>query len=132
MEISSARLRSSTLDHQLTIAGTHLLVDLYGCARAALDDEEGIRSLLLEAARRSGAHVVDDTFHRFPGGGVTGVVAVEESHLTIHTWPHVGYAALDVFFCGRPDPAKATQYVMAGLKPSHIRFHRRMRGHGIP
>jgi len=55
---------------------------------------------MIEAAERVGATVIDDTFHQFVPLGVTGVVAIAESHLTIHTWPEYGYAAVDIFTCG--------------------------------
>lgn len=81
--------------------GTHILAELYGCPRARLDDEELIRAAMLEAARRCGATIVSDHFHRFSPQGVSGVVVIAESHLTIHTWPESGYAAVDLFTCGR-------------------------------
>jgi spermidine synthase len=103
----------------------HVIADLAGCPAGVLDDEEHIRSAMLEAARRGGATVVDVAFHRFEGGGVTGVVMVKESHLTIHTWPERGYAALDVFLCGRGRPQKALAYLVKALRAerSHVKEH---------
>ncbi len=53
-----------------------------------------------EAARRSGATIVEDVFHLFNPHGISGVVVIAESHLSIHTWPEYGYAAVDLFTCG--------------------------------
>ena len=80
--------------------GTHLLLDLEECNSELLDDLEYVRSALLAAARDSGATIVGETFHKFKPIGVTGVVAIAESHISIHTWPEHGYAAADIFTCG--------------------------------
>jgi S-adenosylmethionine decarboxylase len=80
--------------------GHHSLVDLHGCDEAALKDTAAIRLALLDAVRRAGGTIVTDTFHTFSPYGVSGVVVIAESHVTIHTWPEHGYAAVDVFSCG--------------------------------
>ena len=80
--------------------GSQILADLYGCDRGILDDPEAIRAILVEAARRCGATIVDRCFHRFSPQGISGVVIIAESHLGIHTWPEHGYAAVDLFTCG--------------------------------
>ena len=76
-----------------------MLLDLRECNVELLDDLPFIRSTLLEAAESMGATVVGQTFHKFAPHGVTGVVAIAESHLCIHTWPEYGYAAVDIFSC---------------------------------
>ena len=80
--------------------GLQLVVDMYGCDPAVLNDEAAIRACMLEAARRCGATVVSECFHRFHPHGVSGVVVIAESHLAIHTWPERRFAALDLFTCG--------------------------------
>jgi S-adenosylmethionine decarboxylase proenzyme len=71
---------------------------------------------LLEAAEKVGATVIDHTFHQFSPHGVTGVVAIAESHLCIHTWPEYGYAAVDVFTCGESfNPRVAAQHLIGRL-----------------
>ena len=88
--------------------GRHLLVDLYGCARGRLDDLEFVRQCLLNAAEQAGATVIDSHFHGFSPSGVTGTVSIQESHLSIHTWPEHQYAAIDIFTCGSSvDPWRA-------------------------
>ncbi|GEM_PF-79340 len=85
--------------------GRQILIELYQCDPQVLNSEWRIREILVEATRRSGATIVSDTFHTFNPHGVSGVVVIAESHVSIHTWPEYGYAAVDVFTCGeRIDP----------------------------
>ncbi len=94
---------------------THLLVEYHGCDKALLDDLDRIESSLRAAAVAAGATVVAAAFHRFAPQGVSGVVVVEESHLSIHTWPEFGYAAVDVFTCGECDPPRAHEFLAEAL-----------------
>ena len=80
--------------------GVQILVDMYDCDSAVLDDEGAVEAYMVEAARRCGATIVNKCFHRFSPHGVSGVVVIAESHLAIHTWPEHGYAAVDLFTCG--------------------------------
>lgn len=80
--------------------GRHLLVELHGCDREALDNTDQIRDVMLKAAIDCGAVVLGSQFHHFNPQGVSGVVVIAESHISIHTWPEHGYAAVDVFTCG--------------------------------
>lgn len=80
--------------------GTHLILDLKECNPEQLNDLPYIRATMLEAAKAAGATVICESFHKFSPIGVTGVVAIAESHLTIHTWPEYAYAAVDIFTCG--------------------------------
>ncbi|MCS7206680.1 MAG: adenosylmethionine decarboxylase [Dehalococcoidia bacterium] len=96
--------------------GRHLILELRGCDPRLLDDLPYIRQTLLEAAQIAGATIVGQTFHKFHPVGVTGVVAIAESHLCIHTWPEYGYAAVDIFTCGeRFSPHRAAQWVIERL-----------------
>ena len=97
--------------------GRHLLVDLYGCARGLLDDVDHVRQGLLAAAEEAGATVVDAHFHSFSPCGVTGTVSIQESHLSIHTWPEHLYAAVDIFTCGDSiDPWRAYESLKTALE----------------
>jgi len=85
--------------------GRHILAEVYGCEFRILNDLDEIREILVSAALSAGAEVRETAFHRFSPQGVSGVVVISESHIAIHTWPELGYAALDVFTCGeRVDP----------------------------
>lgn len=83
----------------------HILIELHGCPSDLLDNVGLIERAMCAAAEAAGATVIASRFHRFSPLGVSGVVLIAESHLTIHTWPERGYAAIDVFTCGeRVDP----------------------------
>lgn len=100
--------------------GTHVLLDAYGARH--LDDAPRLRDILRRAATACGATVLSDTFHRFDGrGGVTGVVALQESHISIHTWPETGFAAIDIFLCGTLSSNPAIDALIHDLAPkSHL------------
>lgn len=97
--------------------GRHLLLDLSGVAPAQLTDPAGLEAILREAAVRAGATVLSGHFHHFgEGGGVTGVLLLSESHISIHTWPEHGFAAVDVFMCGDTRPEQAVASIAAALQ----------------
>ncbi len=111
--------------------GTHLLVEIRGAARPLLDDAEVIERLLREAATRAGARVVQASFHRFQPEGVTGFLLLEESHISIHSWPAQGYAAVDFYTCGDADPQRAMTFLAQSLRASHVEWLSVRRGERI-
>lgn len=80
--------------------GQHSLYDFHGCSAHRLTDTVALRLALLEIVRRAGGTIVTEAFHTFSPHGVSGVVVIAESHVTLHTWPEHAYAAVDVFSCG--------------------------------
>jgi len=99
--------------------GTHLLLEMVGCKPEFLDNKEEICSALLRAATKARATVLGNSFHKFSPQGVSGVVVIAESHLSIHTWPEFGYAAVDVFTCGdRAMPHRAADYLIEAFAPT--------------
>lgn len=101
--------------------GRHILAEIYGCDSNILDDRELIEKIMVESALFAGAEIREVAFHKFSPMGVSGVVVISESHLTIHTWPELGYAAVDVFTCGeRINPWNACNYMTERFKASHI------------
>ena len=100
-------------------AGVHLLADMSGIAADLLTSCTKIEQLLRDAADVAGAHVLHSHFHGFgEGQGVTGVVLLAESHISIHTWPDDGFAAADIFMCGASDPQSALALLRQALQPS--------------
>lgn len=91
--------------------GTHLLLDLAGAPFATLDDPSVVESALVDTVAAMEAHVLGVHLHRLEPQGISGVVVISESHLTIHTWPERGEAAIDLFTCG--DAARAREAVKA-------------------
>ena len=80
--------------------GRHLLLELRECNKAVLDDLRYLENALVSAAEEAGATVLGKSFHQFAPQGVSGVVLIAESHLSLHTWPEHAYAAVDIFTCG--------------------------------
>ena len=80
--------------------GNHLLIEYYDCNSEVLKNTLLIEKYMIEAAKMAQATIVESVFHTFSPWGVSGVVVIEESHLTIHTWPEYKYAAVDLFTCG--------------------------------
>ncbi|MEK7477394.1 MAG: adenosylmethionine decarboxylase [Candidatus Coatesbacteria bacterium] len=97
--------------------GKHILVEYYGCDVNLLNKASALKEMLEDAAREARATVVESFVHQFSPFGVSGVVVIAESHLTIHTWPEYGYAAVDLFTCGdEVDPWKCYYYLHDKLK----------------
>lgn len=97
--------------------GRHILVELYNCDKDILNNHELIETYMKEAAIKAKATIVQSVFHLFNPWGVSGAVVIQESHLTIHTWPEYGYAAVDLFTCGDSvDPWIAFDYLQEMLK----------------
>ncbi|WP_229417372.1 adenosylmethionine decarboxylase [Massilia sp. Root418] len=99
-------------------AGSHLLADLSGIHASRLSDCDELEALLRSAAAAAGARVLHSHFHGFGEGlGVTGVVLLAESHISIHTWPEDGFAAVDIFMCGASQPQTALAVIQDALAP---------------
>lgn len=100
-------------------AGIHLLADLAGVDACLLVDPDAIDALLRTAAVAAGARILHSHFHTFGAGmGVTGVLLLAESHISIHTWPEHGFAAADIFMCGDARPQLALDVIDAALRPA--------------
>ena len=84
----------------MEVLGCHLLLELKDCNSELLNDLSYIRRAMIETAQNVGATIVGESFHHFSPQGVTGILAIAESHISIHTWPEYGYAAADIFSCG--------------------------------
>ena len=109
----------------------HLLVDLYGCPADLLNDVTALEKVMIEAAQRAGATVINSMFHHFSPFGVSGVVVIQESHLTIHTWPEQGFAAIDLFTCGtQTKPRRALTHLKRALQSTRIEVRQFRRGRG--
>lgn len=97
--------------------GRHVLLELRDCNREKLNDLPYLKQHLLAAAEETGATVIGEIFHQFSPQGVTGVVAIAESHICVHTWPEFGYAAVDIFTCGDGfDPTEAAHLLIERLE----------------
>ncbi|QHA92838.1 adenosylmethionine decarboxylase [Bacillus sp. N1-1] len=95
--------------------GRHVIAELWGCDTEKLNNMKFIEETFVEAALKSGAEVREVAFHKFAPQGVSGVVIISESHLTIHSFPEHGYASIDVYTCGDLDPNVAANYIADAL-----------------
>jgi S-adenosylmethionine decarboxylase len=100
--------------------GQHILIDYYSCSVEVLNDALLLEKYLLETAYLIGATVVSVQFNAFNPIGVSGVVIIAESHLTIHTWPELGYAAVDFFTCGFMDTRVGLGYLEGVLEAKEV------------
>ncbi len=93
--------------------GTHLLVELRECNAKILSNLKEVQTALINAAKIAEATIVEAAFHEFNPFGISGMVIIAESHLSIHTWPEYKYAAVDIFTCGNTiKPEKAVSYLI--------------------
>ncbi|MGB0632569.1 MAG: adenosylmethionine decarboxylase [Alphaproteobacteria bacterium] len=110
-----------------TFAGAHLLIDFWGGSQ--LGDTTFVESALREAAEAAGATVLHIHVHEFGGeGGVSGVAVLAESHISVHTWPELDYAAFDIFMCGNCRPEKALSVLEDRFSPSRKSVSESKRG----
>lgn len=103
-----------------TPIGTHIIADLYDCTN--LSNNSSVREILLQSAKESKGTVLHTKFHDFEPQGLTGYILLAESHISIHTWPESGYAAVDVFTCGTTmQPKAAVAYIQKMLGAKNVR-----------
>jgi S-adenosylmethionine decarboxylase len=111
----------------LRYAGTHVLIDLWGAER--LDDLALAEATLRAAVDAVGATLLHVHVHHFtPNDGVSGVAVLAESHISVHTWPESGYAALDIFVCGACDPYAAVPVFRRAWRPERVQLSEQKRG----
>ncbi len=100
--------------------GIHILVEFYSCSESVLNDPGFIEQEMIRAAELIEATVITSSSHAFSPHGVSAVVVISESHLTMHTWPEHGYAAVDLFFCTKKiDPWLAIEHLKEILEAEH-------------
>lgn len=109
--------------------GRHVLAEIYGCDFEILNNIQKVERIMVNAALEAGAEIREYVFHKFSPQGISGVVVISESHLAIHTWPELGYAAVDVFTCGDTvDPWDACNYLTEHFEAKQISAKESKRG----
>ena len=111
-------------------AGAHLIVDVFGGER--LDDLAHVEETLRTCVEVAGATLLHIHLHHFDeNGGVSGVAVLAESHISIHSWPEHGYAALDIFMCGQTQPDACIDVLRQAFAPGRIAVSEFLRGRGV-
>ena len=106
------------------MVGKHCILELYECDPSRLDDEAFLRTSITTAAKSAGATLLNLITHHFEPQGVTGLALLAESHISIHTWPESGYAAVDVFTCGdHTMPEQACAVLSEALQSKRQALH---------
>ena len=109
--------------------GRHVLAEFFECDPNTLNSIDKVEKYMMEAALECGATIVQKCFHMFNPYGVSGVVIISESHLAIHTWPELGYAAVDLFTCGpKCDPKVAYEFLKKKFSSKNANFTELKRG----
>ena len=108
-------------------AGSHFIIDLYGGKR--LDDLQHVERTLIDCIEAAGATLLHVHLHPFePNGGISGVAVLAESHISIHSWPERGYAALDIFMCGRARPERCLDVLKTAFSAERMTVKEILRG----
>lgn len=107
------------------------MVDAWGVSFDLLNSCELLEQYLLDAAEKSGATVITSKIRKFEPQGISAFVLLAESHISIHTYPEKGFAAIDCYTCGEAvDPTRAVQYLIEQLKPTQTHSKLLQRGIG--
>lgn len=108
-------------------AGTHLIIELWNGKN--FSSLLKIRKILEDSVKACGATLLKTHLHKFsPSGGISGVAIIQESHISVHTWPEYKYAAIDIFVCGAVDPYHAIPVLKKGFRPEKIQIAELKRG----
>ena len=110
-------------------AGTHLIIEVVN--GTGLDDEGRIQNAFRDCVEACGATLMHIHTHRFSPHGISGVAVLAESHISVHTWPEIGYGAFDVVMCGGAQPWRAVEVLAAAFETTDIRVKELLRGDGI-
>lgn len=108
--------------------GIHLIIDGWQSPPHLLNDADHIRLALTQAVSAGGATLIELGVHQFHPQGLTATATLAESHMTIHTWPELGYFAADIFFCGKGDAEAAMRVLLECLQAQRSRVRKIMRG----
>lgn len=109
--------------------GRHIILECYDCDDELLKQEKMLEQQLIHSAEFARATVLHSYFHKFgEGGDVTGVIALAESHISVHTWPEYGYMAVDIFMCGECNPMDSVDYIISNLDIGQFEYQEIQRG----
>ncbi len=110
-------------------AGRHLIIEVVD--GHGLDDEGRIQQAFRDCVETCGATLLHIHTHKFSPQGVSGVAVLAESHISVHTWPEIGYGAFDVFMCGEARPWLAVDVLKKAFATADVRVKELLRGDGV-
>ncbi len=116
-------------DGETVFAGTHLIIEVVN--GHGLDDEARIQQAFRDCVDDCGATLLHIHTHKFSPQGVSGVAVLAESHISVHTWPEIGYGAFDVFMCGDARPWRAVDVLSRAFGTADVRVKELKRGEGV-
>lgn len=129
MDVTKSFTSTTANGEKQIYLGQHVLAEFFECDPNVLNNSNLIEKLMVDAALECGATVVQKCFHMFNPYGVSGVVIIAESHFAIHTWPELGYAAVDLFTCGtKCDPKISYAYLQKTFNSKNSSFTELKRG----
>lgn len=109
--------------------GMHIIMELYGCPAELIAHVSSIKQIFDTIIQRAGIHRISEAYHQFKPYGVTGIILLEESHISVHTWPEHGYVAMDVYTCGSKEKAaKAAKIAGKLFMPEKVLTKELIRG----
>ena len=108
--------------------GKHIIIDGFECDSSLLDNITYLEELCKQAALDAGMEILYSYFHQFQPQGVTGVLVLSTSHLSIHTWPEEGYASLDFYTCGKHELDREVEFLLKGLSSKKAIVYSIVRG----
>jgi S-adenosylmethionine decarboxylase len=134
LKLNTSATEVEAADHFCTrngvrCAGAHLIIDLYDAQN--LNDIDHVEKTLRACVTAAGATLLHIHLHHFQPNGVSGVAVLAESHISIHTWPDKGYAALDVFMCGNANPDACVPILREAFKVKRVAVSELLRGKGL-
>ncbi|MEM9462657.1 MAG: adenosylmethionine decarboxylase [Myxococcota bacterium] len=113
--------------------GSHWILEMYDCPPEVIDDLERVRQAIRGAAKAARSTMLHESAHRFEPQGVTALGLLAESHISVHTWPELGYAAADVFTCGEHAlPEQACEHLAKVLQAGRRQVQHFERGTAAP
>ncbi|MBI2644511.1 MAG: adenosylmethionine decarboxylase [Candidatus Wildermuthbacteria bacterium] len=127
---SRRRFKNGKNHTNVRYAGVHLIADFWH--GKIIEDEKQFETLLWQAAKKARSHPLQIALHKFSPQGITGVLLLSESHIAIHTWPEIGYTAVDIFTCGKKSfPSRALKFLRKVLQPHEVMIREIRRGEAI-
>lgn len=120
-------MRTHEMNNDFKYAGTHLLIEFWDCT--VPQEPKDLELILKQAAIEANTDPLETAIHRFEPQGITGVIVLSESHISLHYWPEIGYTSLDVFTCGKKSkPYQALEYLKKVFEPERVEVQEIKRG----